>query len=143
MPTPTVDLTGCSYSNHGSYEQELLGLINQARADNGLPPLRMQSQLRGAAREHSTDMACNNFYSHTGSNGTSNYDRILAYGYSPSWWGENYYMGWQTTPQQAMDWWMTSAPHRRNILNANYVHIGIGHAICGNRNAYTLVFGRP
>jgi uncharacterized protein YkwD len=142
-PTPTVDLSNCSYSNHGYYENELLGYINQLRQENGLSPLNMQSQLRGAAREHSNDMACNNFVSHTGTNGTTNHDRILAYGYSYSWRGENIYMGWNATPAVAFDWWINSEPHLKNLLNSNFIHIGIGHSVSGNRNAYTLVFARP
>jgi uncharacterized protein YkwD len=103
----------------------------------------MQYQLEGAATEHSNDMACNNFVSHTGSNGASNSDRILAHGYNYSWRGENIYMGWNTTPQQAFDWWINSEPHLNNLLGSAYIHIGIGHTVVGNRNAYTLVFGRP
>jgi uncharacterized protein YkwD len=142
-PTPTIDISGCSYSNHGSYENQLLGLINDLRASHGLARLNMQYQLVGAAKEHSNDMACNNFVSHTGSNGTSNSDRILAYGYSYSWRGENIYMGWNATPQDAFNWWINSEPHLNNLLGSAYIHIGIGHTVVGSRNAYTLVFARP
>lgn len=143
LPTATVDLSGCGYATHSSYERELLTLINNVRKQNGVSPLSMQSQLRAAAREHSADMVCNKQYSHTGSNGTTSYDRITAYGYSPTFWGENFYVGWQTTPQEAFNWWMNSTPHRKNILSANYIHIGIGHGYYDNRNGYTLNFGRP
>jgi uncharacterized protein YkwD len=121
----------------------LLALINEAREDAGLPALVHDARLRTSARGHSVDMACNNFVSHTGSDGSSSYIRITAKGYYPSWWGENIYKGWNTSAQQAMNWWMNSTPHRTNILNPNYVHIGIGHAVVGSQNAYTLNFGRP
>ena len=143
QPTPTVDLSGCSYNTQSSIENQVLALLNLERENVGLPPLIMQNQLRGAAREHSADMACNDFVSHTGSNGTSSYDRITSYGYYPSWWGENIYMGYQTTPEQVVTWWMNSTPHRNNILHSYYVHIGIGQAVYGNTIAYTLNFGRP
>lgn len=117
-------------------------LLNQERAAVGLPPLAMQSQLRSAAREHSADMACNNFVSHTGSNGTSSYDRITSYGYYPTWWGENIYKGWRTTPEEVVAWWMNSTPHRNNILHSYYTHIGIGYIRVGDSAAYTLNFGR-
>jgi uncharacterized protein YkwD len=141
--TPTATPQACGFSTHGSYENELLALINEAREDSGLPALVHDARLRAAARGHSADMACNNFVSHTGSDGSSSYDRITAQGYYPSWWGENIYKGWNTSAQQAMNWWMNSAPHRANILNPNYVHIGVGHALVGTQNAYTLNFGRP
>lgn len=143
QPTPTVDLSGCSYNTQSSIENQVLALLNLERENVGLPPLIMQNQLRGAAREHSADMACNDFVSHTGSNGTSSYDRITSYGYYPSWWGENIYMGYQTTPEQVVTWWMNSTPHRNNILHSYYVHIGIGQAVYGNTIAYSLNFGRP
>jgi uncharacterized protein YkwD len=141
--TPAVDFSGCTWATHSSYENELLTLINNARAAQGLKALKMNASLRSAAREHSADMACHNFVSHIGSNGTTNLDRILAYGYNPSWWGENIYKGWNTTPQQAFEWWMNSTPHYQNIMNPNYTHIGIGHAAVGVQNAYTLTFGKP
>jgi uncharacterized protein YkwD len=143
MPTPTVDLSGCNYNTKSSIENQVLNLLNLEREKVGLPALIMQSQLRGSAREHSADMACNSFVSHTGSNGTTSYDRITSYGYYPSWWGENIYKGWQTTPEEVVTWWMNSEPHRKNILHSYFVHIGIGHAAYGNYVAYTLNFGRP
>lgn len=143
QPTATVDLSGCIFNTQSSIEQQVLDLLNQERANVGQPPLIMQSQLRKSAREHSADMACNDFVSHTGSNGTQSYDRITSYGYYPSWWGENIYMGYQTTPEEVVNWWMNSEPHRKNILHSVFVHIGIGHVAHGNTIAYTLNFGRP
>ena len=143
QPTPTVDLSGCSYSNQSSLENEILSLINQARADNGLAALSMHSSLRSSARAHSNDMSCNDFVSHNGSNGTDVYIRMTAHGYFPSWWGENIFMGVSNTAQSTFNWWMNSAPHRANILNPNYIHIGVGYSDGNGYNAYTLNFGRP
>ncbi|KAA3648840.1 MAG: LysM peptidoglycan-binding domain-containing protein [Chloroflexi bacterium] len=143
QPTPTVDLSGCSFSNQSSLENEILSLINQARADNGLAALSMHSSLRSSARAHSNDMSCNDFVSHNGSNGTDVYIRMTAHGYYPSWWGENIYMGFSNTVQSTFNWWMSSTPHRANILNPNYIHIGVGHSDGNGYNAYTLNFGRP
>jgi uncharacterized protein YkwD len=141
--TPTQPVESCNYSNHGAWENQLHVLINQFREENGVPPLVLHSQLRGAAREHSMDMACNNYVSHTGTDGSSSYQRILSYGYTPSWWGENIYMGWNTTPEYAFNWWINSTPHLNNLLSPYYRQIGVGHAQYGNRSAFTLVFGTP
>lgn len=94
-------------------------------------------------------MACNDFVSHTGSDGSSVRDRVAAQGYSWSWIGENIYATGNTSssaPQQVFDWWMNSAPHRANLLSPNYVDIGIGYEYLGSssyRGYFTAVFARP
>jgi uncharacterized protein YkwD len=106
----------------------------------------MQSQLQAAARIHSADMACNNFVSHTGSDGSSVRDRVERQGYSWSWIGENIYVTSNTSssaPQQVFDWWMNSTPHRANLMSPNYTEIGIGYRYANGRGAFTAVFARP
>lgn len=110
--------------------------------------MTMQSQLRAAARVHSTDMACNSFVSHTGSDGSRPADRVLAQGYSFSWIGENIFATSNTSnaPLQAITWWMNSAPHRNNILSPNYTEIGLGYIYNANSaygGYFTAVFARP
>ncbi len=120
-------------------------MINDARQAEGLHPLSAQSQLTAAARVHSNDMACNDFISHTGSDGSSPADRVTAQGYSYSWVGENIFAG-SSSPQTAFKWWMNSEPHRNNILHSNYTEIGIGYSyLAGSRygSHYTAVFARP
>ena len=39
--------------------------------------------------------------------------------------GENIAMG-QRTPQEVVQAWMNSEGHRRNILNKDFTHIGVG-----------------
>ncbi len=123
----------------------MIGLINEARQAQGLHPLVQQNQLTAAARVHSDDMACNDFISHTGSDGSSPADRVTSQGYSYSWIGENIFAG-SSSPQTAFDWWMNSEPHRNNILHSNYTEIGIGYSYLEGsryRNHYTAVFARP
>jgi len=109
----------------------------------------MQSQLRAAARAHSTDEACNGFLSHTGSDGSSVRDRVEREGYSWSWIGENIFATGDTSsgaPQRAFDWWMNSAPHRANLLSPNYTEIGIGYmylAGSGYGGYFTADFAKP
>jgi len=123
-------------------------LINQERQNQGLAAYNMQGQLQAAARVHSTDMACNNFLSHTGSDGSNVGQRVNAQGYTYSWpWvGENYYVGGNVTPQSAFTWWMNSDPHRNNLLHATYTEIGIGYIYEPNSaygRYFTAVFARP
>lgn len=150
-PTETPVPAGCTYSGNSGYESQVVDLINQERSNRGLSPLTQNNQLRQAARGHSQDMACNNFFSHTGSDGSSMGNRILAAGYSYSWAAENIAASSSGgySPQSVVMGWMNSAGHRKNILNENAKHIGIGFRYVSDGNQgdldayYTANFGRP
>ncbi|MEW6569238.1 MAG: CAP domain-containing protein, partial [Chloroflexota bacterium] len=149
-PPPTVTTSpACSPTGNADFESTLLTLINQERQNQGLAPYNLDSRLQAAARLHSTDMACNNFLSHTGSDGSSVGDRVRRQGYNWTWVGENIYATSNTSssaPQQAFTWWMNSAPHRANLLSSNYTDIGIGyvyHAGSTYGGYFTAVFARP
>ncbi|NPV75550.1 MAG: hypothetical protein HPY59_04165 [Anaerolineae bacterium] len=154
-PTPTATLTNvpipptsppaaCAATGNTAYEQTLLTLINQERANQGLSALNWQSQLATAARLHSTDMACNNFFSHTGSSGSTFDQRIRAQGYSFSYAAENLAAG--GGPQDAFNSWMNSPGHRANMLSPNLQEIGIGYMYNGGTTYggyFTANFGAP
>jgi len=129
-PFPTAVSGGgnasCQYSESGAYINQIITLINNARADAGLPALTVNSQLTIAAQGHAVDMACHSLLSHTGSDGSSVRARILAAGYSPSRSEEIIYAGGD--PQTAFDWWMNDPPHRAAILNPRSVDMGAGYA---------------
>lgn len=145
--TPSfTPIPGCSPGYGSSLEDQVVGLINQERINNGLPALAVQSQLTAAARGHSQDMACNGFFSHTGSDGSTARDRIARQGYSASWVGENIYGGTMSSPSVVVTWWMNSAPHRANILNINYTSIGVGYVYVSTapyQKYWTANFARP
>jgi uncharacterized protein YkwD len=125
-------------------EQEIFNLINSERLSRGLRRLALEDRLTAAARNHSEDMACNNFTDHTGSDGSTWRTRVDREGYTPSFVAENIYYGGMA--QDAFDWWMNSQIHKDNILNANATEIGIGFANYSQSRwvrYYTLVFGRP
>ena len=137
---------GCSPTGNSGYESSLLVLINDERQAQGLAAYSMQSQLRTAARNHSTDMACNGFIGHTGSDGSSVRDRVSAQGYSWSRVGENIYAGGSASPQSAFNWWMNSQLHRDNLLSSYYTEIGLGYiyeSSNGFGGHFTAVFARP
>jgi len=126
-----------------SDEYEVLLLVNQERANAGLPPLAINPELTRAARNHSQDMIDRNFFSHTNPDGNGPAQRAAAEGYPSSYVGENIAAGYWT-PQAVMDAWMNSPGHRANILNANYTEIGIGWKQGGSYGVYwTQVFGKP
>lgn len=143
--TPTTTPSTCNPSGNGGFESTLIGLINQERQSRGMGMLSPQSQLTTAARNHSADMACNDFFSHTGSDGSLPWDRISAQGYSYSAVAENIFAG-SSSAQAAFDAWMNSPGHRDNMLNASYTEIGIGYRYWADSSysAYTTaVFALP
>ena len=147
-PTSTAT-PECEPSANSGFETTLLDLINSERQRQSLPAYALQGQLQTAARLHSVDMACNGFLSHTGSDGSTAGERVRRQGYAWSWVGENIYATGNTSPsapQQAFDWWMTSALHRANLLSPNYVDIGIGYEYYAESpygGYFTAVFARP
>ncbi len=114
-----------------------------------LTPLVVNAQLNTAAQRHSQDMALNDFFGHQGSDGSWPSDRVEAAGYNWSMLAENIAVG-QTTPEAAVDAWMTSSGHRENVLNCNLKEIGVGYYYLANdpgtvrdHHYWTLTFGTP
>lgn len=117
---------GASATNRSTFATEVIRLVNVERANAGLAALIKQTQLSNAAQKHSIDMACNFFMSHTGSDGSSPFDRMDAYGYLYFMAGENVAAGY-ATPADVMAGWMASEGHRANILDPEFTEIGIGY----------------
>lgn len=109
-----------------SFEDIVVSLTNHERAANGCGPLIVDARLQAAAEGHSLDMALNDFVSHTGSDGSSPWDRIHAQGYDYWIAAENIAAGYPT-PESVVAGWMESPGHRANILNCSFVHIGVGY----------------
>ncbi len=127
-PIPTATATATPLPG---FPEQVVDLVNQERQNAGCPPVTMDNRLRAAAQGHSEDMALNDFFSHTGSDGSSPWDRIVAQGYNFSTAGENIAAGY-TSPQDVMDGWMNSPGHRANILNCDFTDIGVGYYYLGN-----------
>ena len=141
---PTVKVQGpasCSYSTSSSYQTEVANLINNARAQAGLAPLTVNAQLTAAAQGHSIDQACHGLISHSGSDGSSPRERMVAAGYVPSLSSEIIYGSGY--PQTAFDWWMSDTTHRNEILNANVTEMGVGYAYIPSKGYYTVDFASP
>lgn len=144
----TATSGSCTVTFNNGYEGTVLDLINQERQDQGLPAYTTDSRLRSAALVHATDMACHDFFSHTGSDGSSASDRVSAQGYSWSTVGENIYAGSGSygSPSSAFEGWMDSPGHRANILSTNFTQIGVGYVYFADsqyRNYYVTVFATP
>lgn len=147
-----ADLTSADFgetaSTSSSFEERIVQLVNEARAQNGLAPLTVNLQLMTAAETHSQNMATQDFFSHTGLDGSQVSDRTQAAGYRSTFVGENIGAGYDSA-EAAFEGWMSSSGHRDNILNPNYTEIGVGYVLEANdtgsvnyNHYWTQVFGK-
>lgn len=125
-PVKVTGPASCNYSTSSSYLNEIANLINTARAQAGLSQLNVSPILAATAQGHSIDMACHGLISHTGSDGSSPHDRMVAAGYNPTFSAEIIYGSGY--PQTAFDWWMNDQIHRDAILSPNITEMGVGYA---------------
>lgn len=125
------------------FECEVFRRVNDERATRGLPELAWNEMLFNAARAHALDMAAHGTLSHTGSDGSQFYERIIAAGYAFRACAENIAYNY-ADPAAVMAGWMASEGHRQNILDANFCELGVGLAYSDTHQPYwTQNFGRP
>jgi uncharacterized protein YkwD len=123
--TSVPPIANCNASANAGYVSQLLDLINAARREVQAVALTINPTLRAAAQGHSMDMACNNFLSHTGSDGSYIHERLRAAGYLNAGFNEIIAIG---TPQDAMYQWKNDAGHWEIVINPGITDIGIGYA---------------
>ena len=114
-----------------AFEQEVIRLVNEIRAANGLKALAYDWELARVARYKSQDMKDNRYFSHTSPVYGTPFQMIKNFGISYRSAGENIAKGY-ASPQAVVDGWMNSSGHRANILNASFTHIGVGYVASGN-----------
>nr|WP_211177325.1 CAP domain-containing protein [Pseudonocardia acidicola] len=122
----------------GTPAAQVVALTNAQRARAGCGALQVDARVTAAAQQHSADMASNNYFSHTGSDGSSFGDRLQAEGY-PAPGAENIAQG-QPDAAAVVDAWMNSPGHRANILDCSLTTIGVGYDSRGDY--WTQDFGR-
>jgi uncharacterized protein YkwD len=152
--TTTTQLDARLTCNLPNFQQEILDRVNQARAAGRTcgtktygpaPALRWNGVLFNAAGAHSTDMAANNYFSHTSQDGRNPGQRITGAGYAWSAYGENIAAG-QTSAQAVVDGWLASPGHCANIMNASYADIGtacVASSTSTYRTYWTMDLARP
>ncbi|MBD2459487.1 CAP domain-containing protein [Oscillatoria sp. FACHB-1407] len=125
-------------------ESDVLQQINAIRQQNGLSPLKDNPKLAQVARRYSQRMAEQNFFSHTAPEGDTMVDRVRSARIFYFALGENLFKG-TNLPDPATDaveGWMNSPGHRRNILQPEYREMGIGVWRQGNTYYFTQLLMR-
>jgi uncharacterized protein YkwD len=105
-------------------EAEMLALINEERAAEGLGALEADPELTEVARAHSADMLARGYFSHNTPEGLSPFDRIQQAGVPYVVAGEN--LALAPTLTLAHSGLMNSPGHRANILRPQFGRVGIG-----------------
>jgi uncharacterized protein YkwD len=125
-------------------EARTFELMNEQRRALGLQILPWDEQVVAIAREHSENMAAQKFFSHKDSNGSFVDDRAAKAGIF-NWLaiGENiaFMKGFDDPAVMAVEKWMQSASHKKNILNGQWRASAIGIATAADGSIYfTQVF---
>ena len=128
VASPTAVPAAPPPADVATWPYEIVRLINEARAQHGLPPLAYNETLAQIAQAHANDCLQRGWGSHTGSDGSTVKVRMLRAGYDPVHWSECW--AHTQTPQSAMDMWMDEVspndPHRRTILSTWLTEVGVG-----------------
>lgn len=123
-----------------SFVQQVVEFTNVERSKYGLQPLEISKPLMNSAQVKSDDMAKNNYFSHDSPTYGTPFELMTSLGITYRAAGENIAKG-QRTAKEVVNAWMNSEGHRKNILNSNYTHIGVGYSSQGNY--WTQQFIRP
>jgi uncharacterized protein YkwD len=137
MDSESPAYNNCRSPEYGSTEgqvqgdidiKKVLSLVNAERAKYQLDPLCTNVALTKAAAGHANDMAKNDYYSHTGRDGSSSTERIKRTGYAqpePALCatGENIARG-DKDEEAVVKAWMDSPGHRANILRSDFKEMG-------------------
>ena len=136
--TAAEEFAGCGGNAipvvNDAYEQKVVELTNQVRAEKGLDPLKRVDELNRSARYHAADMNSDDYFSH------ETFDRVQgSLAEVCDTWSRisHYYTEWtalaeniaagQRSPEIAMDGWMNSPDHYHNIISDQYREIGTGY----------------
>ena len=135
---------GPSLSPRSSIELQTIIDVNNARAARGLGQLYADPTLGSLARERSTDMAANNYFSHYAPDGSAFYVQLLDSNHVQfQFAGEN--LAWSTygddvSAQTAVDGWIASPAHAENLFNGRYSRAGIGVVSADGKKYFTMIF---
>ena len=142
-------------------ELEVIGRINYARTRGfdcvkqaygakPLPALVPHPKLRQAARDHAVDMQTRGYFAHDTPEGIGVKERVMNAGYEAARASENILGGQRlgSSARTAVQWWLASPVHCKNIMNSDYTQIGVGHLFAprdaaGIQHYWVIVFAAP
>lgn len=98
--------------------------VNAIRGQAGVSGVKRSRVLDAVAKGHANDMAANNFFGHTGSNGSTVAQRVRAKGYKWCIVSENVAKGYRSQAR-AIESWRAPKGHYRNMVNRKAREFGL------------------
>ena len=104
---------------------QMFQLMNLFRQQSGLSALLPSNNCTAAAQFHSKDMQSNSLLSHLSSDGMTAQERLAKFGVQGTW-AENIIRGSSLSAEQALQMFVNSSGHKKNILNPLFTSGGVG-----------------
>ena len=127
-------------------ERQLAQLISEVRAAQGVPTLTVNEFLETSSQLKAEDMATHAYFSHNGPDSRDFKYFLNQAGYRYSIAGENLAMGF-VSPSDVVEAWVKSPLHYRNLIDSDFVEMGLGLDSGSYRGKETIFianhFGRP
>ena len=147
-PCANAGASPAEVSNH-ALRRALRCIVDEERAAAGLVPLRGQSELHVAARDHARDMVKRGYFAHE-REGSTTRSRLRDAGWDGHSAGETLAWGCGSlgVPRAIVDGWLGSPAHRDILLGRSYRRAGIGLAVgapeptdCPGAGTWVMVVG--
>lgn len=126
-----------SASTASAPEREIMSLVNRARADAGLVPLRSDYRLWVLADDRAAAMASSDILSHaTGGSLQATLD-----GRAIHWFGFGEVIAWTSaspasSAQSLYGLWASSAPHWKLLMSSSFNYLGVGLSYSASGRTY-------
>ena len=121
---PSGALADRDYTQTKLEAERARDLVNAYRKAKGLKPVKLNTELANAAKNHSKDLAKWDRISHYGSDGSNPWDRVKRSGYNARLAAENVGTG-QTNIEEVFKGWQESPGHNKNLLMNDVDNIGL------------------
>lgn len=152
LAAPAAAWKAADFPGDATIEDLILALTNAERAKEGRTALVPDERLRAAARQHSAEMEEKRYFAHESpvAAHAKLSQRVDLTGFAWRGIAENIFQaeGYDTGDKPAIaklavESWMDSPGHRRNILSPDLARLGVGVTVKGDRFQATQVFGTP
>jgi uncharacterized protein YkwD len=130
---------GRVWSTSAAEQNQMLTLLNRARAERRRPILRRNAVLDRMALAHSADMACRNYFSHRNREREKLQDRYkrVAGRDAGEWNRLAEILGTSSTAPRQLERWLDSRSHRDALLERKHDVAGIGLVRISRGSKYT------
>ncbi|MCM3636517.1 S-layer homology domain-containing protein [Sporosarcina luteola] len=114
---------------------ETINLVNKERMSKGVNELSHDLDLSKIAQIKAEDMAKLGYFEHKSPTYGTVGEMLATFKYTWTSYGENIAKGYGT-PKGAVDGWINSPGHYKNMMNTTFTNIGSGHATSGDGTTY-------